>query len=152
MARWELVGFWIWGFRRGWARERRPPQNGKAAGFWGCWLRINCLAALPPMAAVFHAFSFPPACLPAAASVAPPCTGCMGCRRQEPSHRRRAPCLEGESNSHVTLTGSQLQACKRRVVVSKKKNSLPEFFLLAWLRPRQTDENAISITRAHESP
>ena len=27
----------------------------------GVWLRINCLAALPPMAAVFHAFSFPPA-------------------------------------------------------------------------------------------
>lgn len=37
MSWWGVrLGFWIWGFRRRWALERRRPQNGKGAGFWGC--------------------------------------------------------------------------------------------------------------------
>ena len=38
MSWWGVVrfGFWIWGFSRRWALERRWPQNGKGAGFWPC--------------------------------------------------------------------------------------------------------------------
>ena len=92
-------GFWIYGDLGGGGPARDVRHKMEKQRDLGVWLRINCLAALPlpPIAAVFHAFSFPlpPACLPAAASIAPPCAGCVGCRRQEPSHRRRDPCVLG---------------------------------------------------------
>jgi len=54
-------GFWIYGDLGGGGPARDVRHRMEKQRDLGVWLRINCLAALPPMAAVFHAFSFPPA-------------------------------------------------------------------------------------------